>query len=86
MKGIIFAIEEFAVYDGPGIRVGVLALLFKALWTMYKKSPKGWVAYIVMGASFVLAAFLKINIFIVIILCAAFGLISSICMERRAGK
>ena len=73
-------------YAFNGIRVGVLALLFKALWTMYKKSPKGWVAYIVMGASFVLAAFLKINIFIVIILCAAFGLISSICMERRAGK
>ena len=69
-----------------GIRVGVLALLFKALWTMYKKSPKGWVAYVVMGAAFVLTAFLKVSIFVVILACAAFGLVTSFIMERREQK
>ena len=56
-----------------GIRAGVLALLFKALWTMYKKSPKGWPAYVVMAGSFLLTAILDINVLFVIIGCAVFG-------------
>lgn len=72
-----------------GIRAGVLALLVKALWTMYKKSPKGWAGYLVMGAAFVLTAvnkfgIFKINMIFVIIGCAVFGLVSSLLMERRA--
>ena len=63
---------------------GVLALLVKALWTMYKKSPKGWPAYVVMGASFVLTAVLDINVLFVIIGCAVFGLVTSLYLERRA--
>ena len=43
-------------YAFHGIRAGVLALLFKALWGMYKKSPKGWASYVVMGGAFVLTA------------------------------
>ena len=74
-----------------GIRAGVLALLCKALWTMYKKSPKGWAGYVVMGAAFVLTAInkfgiFKINMIFVIIGCAVFGLVSSLLMERRAAK
>ena len=74
-----------------GIRAGVLALLVKALWTMYKKSPKGWAGYLVMGAAFVLTAvnkfgIFKINMIFVIIGCAVFGLVSSLLMERRAAK
>ena len=48
-------------YAFNGIRAGVLALLVKALWTMYKKSPKGWVAYVVMAGAFVATAFLNIK-------------------------
>ncbi len=71
-------------YAFNGIRVGVLALLFKALWTMYKKSPKGWAAYAVMGGAFVLTAFLKVNVLWVIIGCALFGLVTAGLAERRA--
>ena len=71
-------------YAFNGIRVGVLALLVKALWTMYTKSPKGWVAYIIMGAALVLTAFLSINVIFVIIGCAIFGIVTSAIMERRA--
>ena len=71
-------------YAFNGIRVGVLALLFKALWGMYKKSPKGWAAYVVMAAAFVLTAFLNINVLLVIVLCAVFGLVTAILAERRA--
>ncbi len=72
------------VYAFNGIRAGVLALLVKALWTMYKKSPKGWAAYVVMGGSFILTAIFDFNVIFVIIGCAAFGLITSLIMERRA--
>ena len=73
-------------YAFQGINVGVLALLFKALWNMYKKSPKGWAAYVVMGGSFLLTAILKINMFIVIAGCAVFGLVTALLAERRAQK
>ena len=71
-------------YAFQGIRAGVLALLVKALWTMYKKSPKGWAAYIVIGASFILTAVFELNVIFVIIGCAVFGLVTSLWMERRA--
>ena len=73
-------------YAFAGIRAGVLALLIKSLYTMYKKSPKGWAAYIVMGGSFILTAIFDINVLFVIIGCAVFGIVTSLAMERRAGK
>jgi len=73
-------------YAFNGIRAGVLALIIKALWSMYKQAPKGLVSYIVIAFSFVAVAFLKINVFIVIISCAAFGLVSSIIARRRMQK
>lgn len=78
--------QEFkpVVYAFNGIRAGVLALLVKALWNMYKKSPKGWAAYVVMAGAFVLTAIFDLNVIFVIIGCAVFGLITSFMMERRA--
>lgn len=73
-------------YAFNGIRAGVLALLFKALWSMYQKSPKGWAAYVVMGSAFVLTAFLKANVFLVILACAVFGLVTALAAERREAK
>lgn len=71
-------------YAFNGIRAGVLALLVKALWTMYTKSPKGWAAYVVMGAALVLTAVFSVNVIFVIIGCAVFGVVSSRIMEGRA--
>ena len=73
-------------YAFNGIRAGVLALLFKALWTMYKKSPKGWVSYVVMGGSFLLTAILDVDVLPVIIGCAVFGLVTALLAERRLKK
>jgi len=53
---------------------------------MYKKSPKGWAAYVVMAGAFLLTAFLKINVLYVIIGCAVFGLITATMADRRAKK
>ncbi|MBQ6714518.1 MAG: chromate transporter [Clostridia bacterium] len=88
---ISFLLKEFkdilaVQYAFQGIRAGVLALIIKALWNMYKKVPKGTVAYIIMAASFVVAAFTDISVLYVIIGCAVFGLITSFIAERRAKK
>ena len=82
---ILNEFQDFPVvqYAFNGIRAGVLALLINALWTMYKKSPKGAAAYIVMGGSFVLTALLDVPVLAVIIGCAVFGLITSCIAERR---
>ena len=88
---ISFVLRQFqeikaVQYAFNGIRAGVLALLFKALWTMYKKAPKSWASYVVMGASFVLTAIFDINVLFVIIGCAIFGYVTATMMERRATK
>jgi len=86
---ISYILEEFqqfrpVQYAFFGIRAGVLALVIKALYTMYKKCPKTPVAYIVLAAAFVLAAFAKINVIYVVIGCALFGLATALLAERRA--
>ena len=88
---ISFVLRQFqelkaVQYAFNGIRAGVLALLFKALWTMYKKAPKSWASYVVMGASFVLTAIFDVNVLFVIIGCAVFGYVTATMMERRAAK
>ena len=70
-------------YAFNGIRAGVLALIIKALVSMYKKAPKGLFSYILMGASFILAAFTDINVIFVIIGCGLAGLINSLIIKRR---
>ena len=85
---ISFVLKQFqdikaVQYAFAGIRAGVLALLCKSLWTMYKKSPKGWAAYIVMAGAFVLTAIFDINVIFVIIGCAVFGLITASLMKKK---
>lgn len=69
-----------------GIRAGVLALIVKALWMMYKKSTKNLAAYIVMALSFIAVAVFDISVLYVVIGCAVFGLVSSMIMKRRTKK
>ena len=73
-------------YAFEGIRAGVLALIFKALWSLYKKCPHGLISYILMAAAFVVVAFFNVSALLVIIGCALCGLISSIIMARREKK
>jgi len=88
---ISYVLREFqdikaVQYAFAGIRAGVLALIIKALWGMYKKCPKSAVSYIVMAAAFVLAAFVDISVLPILIGCALFGLVSTLVMERKAKK
>ena len=85
---ISYVLREFqqiqaVQYAFAGIRAGVLALIIKALWGMYKKCKKNLPSYIVMAATFILAAFVKISVLPLLIGCALFGLLTATVMERR---
>ena len=69
-----------------GIRAGVLALILKAFWNMYKKCPKGLVSYCIAAGSFLLAAILKVNVLVVILCCALAGLVTSLVRAGREKK
>ena len=86
---ISFLLEQFSPmkavqYAFFGIRAGVLALLVKALWTMFKKADKHALSYIVMALAFVLTAVLDVNVLFVIIGCALFGLIAALIARRKS--
>lgn len=88
---ISFLLREFASlkvvkYAFYGIRAGVLALILKAFWTMYKKCPKSAIAYGIAVFAFIVATFTNINILFIIISCAVFGLVSSIISAGRKVK
>ncbi len=78
-----FADIKWVQYAFFGIRAGVLALVTKSLYTMYKKAPKGIISYIIITLAFVLVAFAGINALAVIALSAAAGLIVSEIKLRR---
>ncbi len=72
-----------------GIRAGVLALVIRAFYTMWKKAPHSLFAYGVMLAAFLAVAFFKINAIYVIIACGLFGLIYSLIalkLEKKEDK
>ena len=65
-----------------GIRAGVLALILKAFWTMFKKNPKNAVSYAIMAGAFILAGVFDFHILLVLIACAITGLVASYLAER----
>ncbi len=88
---ISFVLREFqelkaVQYAFWGIRAGVLAMLLKSLWTMFKKAKKGWVGYVAMAVAFILTAVLDVHVLIIIGGCAVFGLVTSLLIGRRAKK
>ena len=88
---ISFLLQNFSdilvvKYAFNGIRAGVLALLVKALWTMYKKNPKGAVSYILMGAAFLITAFFNVPVIAVLIGCALVGLVASLWITKKEGE
>ena len=83
-----FLLEAFqafrpVAYAFRGVRAGVLALILKALWSMWKKAPKKLFSYFVMAAAFVCVALLRVPVALVILGCALAGLAFLLLTERR---
>ena len=88
---ISFVLRQFqelkaVQYAFNGIRAGVMALLCKALWGMYKKNQKNWASYIVMAGSFLLTGIFDVSVLPVLVGCAVFGLVTAKMMERKVQK
>jgi len=88
---ISFVLKEFqeikiVQYAFYGIRAGVLALIIKALVSMYKQAPKNIIAYIIMAFAFVAAAILGVNVLFVIIGSALIGLVASYTVLKEERK
>ncbi len=66
-----------------GIRAGVLALILKSLWTMFRKVKKSVIPYLIVAALFLLAAFTDINVLFIIAGSAIFGIVTSLITERK---
>ena len=86
--GISFILKQFENLQAVrfaffGIRAGVLALIVRALWFMYRQCKKDLPSCIIMAASFLLVVFFDVNVLLVIIGCALFGLITSFVARRK---
>ena len=89
IAAISYVLQQFerlraVKYAFLGIRAGVLALILKAFWNMARQIPKKAVSCCIAATAFVLAALLKLNVLVVIVMCAAAGLIASLMAEGRA--
>ena len=89
IAAISYVLQQFerlraVKYAFMGIRAGVLALILKAFWNMARQIPKKAISCCIAAAAFVLATLLKLNVLLVIVLCAAAGLIASLMAEGRA--
>lgn len=73
-------------YAFMGIRAGVLALILRAFFILAKKAKKNLFLYLVATAAFCAVIFLKVNIFIVIILSAIIGLVATLIEKRRVAN
>lgn len=69
-----------------GIRIGVVALILKALISLYRQSPKGVLPYIIMGAAFIFVAFFGVNAIYVIIVSALVGLAAALLTMYASKK
>lgn len=76
---------EYVKYAFWGIRVGVLALIIKALVNMFKQCPKDVFSYIIMIAVFVAACIFKVNVLILIAVAATMGIIMQL-VRTKGGK
>lgn len=88
---ISFVLEQFqnipaVVFAFDGIRVAVLAMILKALMSMYKQCPKHMLSYFIMAAAFISVGIFNISVLWTIIFAAVFGVVYSALVLRRADK
>lgn len=69
-----------------GIRAGILALILKALFTMYKQCPKSALSYTLIAFSFLSTSFLNLSPLVAIIFCAISGILHSFITTKITAR
>lgn len=79
--------NEYTVvkYAFNGIRAGVFVLIINAFISMYKKSPKGAIAWAIMAFSFLGVVLFDFPVIAVLLACAVIGLITDF-IAKKEGK
>lgn len=66
-----------------GVRAGVLALIARALITLFRKCPGDLAAYLTMAAAFLAVTFLHVSAVTVVLCCALLGIGAALLGRRR---
>lgn len=82
----LFMDIEAVRFAFSGIRVGVIALIVKALWGMAKQCPRNMFSLILVVAAFALRLFFAVNVLTIIVSGALIGLFCAIISAKGAKK
>ena len=80
----VFKDAKVLKYAFMGIRAGVLALIVKALWGMFKKSKKNLFFYIIASIALLFTLLLNLNVLIVLLFSATAGIVYSLWIRRNS--
>ena len=85
-----FFIEKVEDYEAiqfafNGVRVGVLALVSKSLYSMAKQCPKNTLSYCIAGGTLIGATWLGGNVVLMLAISAVVGLVATL-LARKRGK
>ena len=75
--------NQWVKWAFSGVRAGVLALIVKSLFGMYRQSPKNALSYVIAAGVFIAAGFFNASVLLLIVLCALLGLFFSL---RKRGE
>ncbi len=86
---ISYALEAFrhiraVQYAFWGIRAGVLALILKALWSLFRQCRKTWFEIGIMVLTFSAVTFLKADTILIILACAALGIVWALAGKAKS--
>ena len=76
--------NEIVQFALRGIRAGVLALVAKSLWGLFKKTPANAFSYIMIALSFIAVAVFDVKVLLVIVPGALIGL-AAFFISKKAG-
>lgn len=88
LSSVLQLLQDSVIFQNAflGIRACVVALIIKALISMYKECPKNIFSYILIGLSLLLVSLFKINTVFVIILCGIVGLLYFNLIDKKVKK
>ena len=68
-----------------GIRAGVLALIAKSFWSLFKQTKKNVFAFVMMALAFVAVSVFKLDVIIIVVSAAALG-IAAYFISKKGGE
>ena len=82
----LYESSRTVIYAFWGIRAGVLALIIKALITMFGQVRHATYEYLIMLAAFMAVTFLNADVILVLLLCAVSGVIYVMLQGRKKAE